>query len=771
MTWDEYCFSQRRHNYALVIPVINEGQRIRRQLERIAELSPDIDIVIADGGSGDGALDHDFLRRLRVRALLVKTGEGKLSAQLRMAYRWALDQGYAGVVTIDGNNKDGVEAIPLFMEKLRQGYDYVQGSRYVAGGVAINTPLDRKLAGRFLHAPLLSFGAGRWLTDTTNGFRAYSRGYLEDERTAAFRDVFKIYNLLFYLTVRASALGYSVTQVPVERAYPAEEKTPTKIAGLGSRVQLLSEAFNAATGAYSPPGGPPQHRFAQSRMSHLVVAGLVFLLFAAFTLAFRNRFAPSPDSWTLFELGKSIPTDFYHLHIRRSFWSDSLYSAAFPPLWPTLLMVFDRLTGLGATSGYYLSILAWLGFCAASEMAGRRIFDTRWIGLGAGVLLLSHDGALDEILGGRTIPIQLLLYAVILGQMGQARIGWVGAAMIGVCAGLALLNRFDALLFVVMLAIVLPLVSRRAVTMLPYAIAVGATILPWIVYSCTHFGRWFATDNGPTALSVDPRAFVTDWWPQPQLTLFDAPGAWFAKVAVNGLQLVPAMLTGVGRLWLWLPLFLAAGAFVLLAGQARVNTAEDSSILQWVRTRTPLVGFAVALAAILPSYVLTGYFDGRYFAPYYWLAALATFGLLASTLANKEQRDLLGLICFVGAMIVTTVAFASLLSRVAPSSRTDFPRDRGDTALERCLFSKTGSPVLLSTDAIEASRLSAVYGWNTIILPQNFDRLMPEEARRFVIKYRVTHLYAVNQNTLTRIQSKLPLASLPNCPAQLRGVG
>ena len=135
--------SPRAHPIALVIPVINEGERIRRQIERIAALAPAVDVVIADGGSTDGSLDEAFSRASTVRAVLVKTGPGRLSAQLRMAYAWCLDEGYDGIVTIDGNGKDGVEAIATFVERLREGYDYVQGSRYLPGGVAENTPLDR----------------------------------------------------------------------------------------------------------------------------------------------------------------------------------------------------------------------------------------------------------------------------------------------------------------------------------------------------------------------------------------------------------------------------------------------------------------------------------------------------------------------------------------------------------------------------------------------------------------------------------------------------
>ena len=244
--------SPRAHSIALVIPVINEGERIRRQIERIAALAPAVDVVIADGGSTDGSLDEAFSRASTVRAVLVKTGPGRLSAQLRMAYAWCLDEGYDGIVTIDGNGKDGVEAIATFVERLREGYDYVQGSRYLPGGVAENTPLDRFIAGRFLHAPVLSLAARHWFTDTTNGFRAYSARYLRAPGVAPFRSVFNRYELLFYLTIRASRLGFRVEEIPVARRYPANAPPPTKIAGWRGRFTIIDELFRVALGFFHP---------------------------------------------------------------------------------------------------------------------------------------------------------------------------------------------------------------------------------------------------------------------------------------------------------------------------------------------------------------------------------------------------------------------------------------------------------------------------------------------------------------------------------------
>jgi dolichol-phosphate mannosyltransferase len=249
---DANVFAPKQHSYALVIPVLNEGDRIRAELRRISAEAPTADVVIADGGSTDGSLDEAFLRSANVNTLLIKRGPGRLSAQLRMGYAYALARGYDGVITVDGNDKDDTKAVEHFIAALERGYDLVQGSRYLPGGAAENTPLERYLAGRLIHAPLISMAAGHHFTDTTNGFRAYSRRALCDPRVAPFRDVFQSYELLFYLSTRIPRLGYRVTEVPVSRRYPSDAPTPTKIDGIGAKAAMLRQLLRAVTGALNP---------------------------------------------------------------------------------------------------------------------------------------------------------------------------------------------------------------------------------------------------------------------------------------------------------------------------------------------------------------------------------------------------------------------------------------------------------------------------------------------------------------------------------------
>ena len=247
-------FAEKNADYCLLIPIINEGERIARELSRAQKAGVDklVDIAVCDGGSTDGCTDEARLRALGVNTLLTKRDKGKQGAQLRMGIAWALERGYKGVVTIDGNDKDSIEDVPKFLEKLREGYDLVQGSRFVKGGQAVNTPPVRYVSVRLIHAPVISLTARHWFTDTTNAYRAYSRRYLTDERVQPLRECFMGYELLAYLSVRATQIGLRACEVPVRRAYPKTGKTPTKISFFKGNSDLLRILFLNLAGKYNP---------------------------------------------------------------------------------------------------------------------------------------------------------------------------------------------------------------------------------------------------------------------------------------------------------------------------------------------------------------------------------------------------------------------------------------------------------------------------------------------------------------------------------------
>jgi hypothetical protein len=158
---------------------------------------------------------------------------------------------------MDGNDKDDPRALLRFAEMLALGWDHVQGSRFVVGGRAINTPWSRLLGIKLLHAPLISLAARFRYTGTTNGFRAYSRKLLLDPRVAPFRDVFARYELHYYLAIRAARLGFRVTEIPVCRRYPARGPAPTKIHGWRGNLLVLRTLLDCCLGKYDVPDIEP----------------------------------------------------------------------------------------------------------------------------------------------------------------------------------------------------------------------------------------------------------------------------------------------------------------------------------------------------------------------------------------------------------------------------------------------------------------------------------------------------------------------------------
>jgi dolichol-phosphate mannosyltransferase len=245
---------ERKTKYCLCIPIINEAERIHKQLQRAKLFGIDklVDIIICDGDSADGSTEIDKLKELGLNTLLVKKDSGKQGAQLRMGFWFALERGYEGIITIDGNNKDSIESVPLFIEKLEQGFDFVQGSRYVEGGKAINTPKTRHFAVKFIHSPLISLTARHRFTDSTNAFRCYSKKYLTHPKVQPFRTIFNTYELLAFLSVRASQLGLKVGEVPVERKYPESGKVPTKISFFKGNFNLIKILVHNLFGNYNP---------------------------------------------------------------------------------------------------------------------------------------------------------------------------------------------------------------------------------------------------------------------------------------------------------------------------------------------------------------------------------------------------------------------------------------------------------------------------------------------------------------------------------------
>jgi dolichol-phosphate mannosyltransferase len=128
-----------------------------------------------------------------------------------------------------GNNKDEPREIPRLVQPIVEaGYDLVQGSRFLPGGGYGNMPRYRVLATK-LHPFLFSLAARKWVTESTNGFRAFRTALLRDPRIDWRQPWLDKYELEPYLLFKAIRLGYRTTEAPVTKIYPPKKLGYTKM--------------------------------------------------------------------------------------------------------------------------------------------------------------------------------------------------------------------------------------------------------------------------------------------------------------------------------------------------------------------------------------------------------------------------------------------------------------------------------------------------------------------------------------------------------------
>ena len=244
-------YKKRGTAYAFAVITWNEGERVRSQLRRMSPMSGIADIIVVDGESDDGSITESLLRNCDARARLVVHERG-LGSAIRAAIEYTQTEGYDGLILVDGNGKDGVEALPKFVDALERGVGLAQGSRFLKGGLHRNTPGSRLAGIHVVVRPLIRLASGFRYTDPTNGFRAMSMRYLRDGRLAPLRPFFRRFNLQLYLVARAPRLGYRVEEIPVSRVYPEGKSVPTKITRLRTKLLFLWELLMTVSGRYNP---------------------------------------------------------------------------------------------------------------------------------------------------------------------------------------------------------------------------------------------------------------------------------------------------------------------------------------------------------------------------------------------------------------------------------------------------------------------------------------------------------------------------------------
>ncbi len=155
-----------------VVPAFNEAGAIGRVVEEIAEVDPEIDVVVVDDASTDKTAA--IAEELGAVVLRLPFNVG-IGGAVQTGLRWALEEGYGLAVRLDGDGQHDAAEIPTILAPIRSGEaDLVIGSRFVDPGGSYRPPFARRMGIR-VFARLVSLLGGQRVTDTTSGFIALDR--------------------------------------------------------------------------------------------------------------------------------------------------------------------------------------------------------------------------------------------------------------------------------------------------------------------------------------------------------------------------------------------------------------------------------------------------------------------------------------------------------------------------------------------------------------------------------------------------------------------
>lgn len=191
-----------------IIPAFNEEEALPGVLVELAEAYPDADVVVIDDGSSDATAAVARAGGAVVLQLPYNLGIG---GALRTGFRYAVRKGYPRAVQFDADGQHHPDEVPTLLAGLDAGADMVVGSRFVDGRPpGYHVGRLRKAAMGVLTVTMRRI-AGKDFSDTSSGFRAFSRPVLEFFADTYPAEYMESVEALFS-TVRA---GYEVVEVPV----------------------------------------------------------------------------------------------------------------------------------------------------------------------------------------------------------------------------------------------------------------------------------------------------------------------------------------------------------------------------------------------------------------------------------------------------------------------------------------------------------------------------------------------------------------------------
>ena len=203
--------------FVTALPVYNEAKTVNSVLDEVVKRSPNI--LVVDDGSSDGTAEL-LAARSDIVVVTHRPNQG-YGAALNTAFRYAMDQGFEYLVTIDCDGQHEPQSIQAFVDECAHGkFDIVSGSRYLKSFPGDSEPpAERKWINQQITQELnesLHLG----ITDAFCGFKAY--------RVAALRKLHITevgYAMPLEVWVQAACHKLRIKELPVRLLYLDDKRS------------------------------------------------------------------------------------------------------------------------------------------------------------------------------------------------------------------------------------------------------------------------------------------------------------------------------------------------------------------------------------------------------------------------------------------------------------------------------------------------------------------------------------------------------------------
>ena len=200
----------------IVIPTYNEAGNIKALLDQLFLALPECEVMVVDDGSPDGtALICKGLQETIKRLHLIERHEKSgIGSAYRMAFMWALEQGFNDIIEMDADGSHQVTDLLRMVDArtMNPEVGVVIGSRWIRGGKTLNWPRSRELLSRLANL-YVRIALGMGVYDSTAGFRIYSSQILKKIDLAQVRS--EGYSFQIEMTRAAHIAGAKIMEVPI----------------------------------------------------------------------------------------------------------------------------------------------------------------------------------------------------------------------------------------------------------------------------------------------------------------------------------------------------------------------------------------------------------------------------------------------------------------------------------------------------------------------------------------------------------------------------